>query len=390
MAEPRRDHLTILLSGMIAADPRQGGATWAVLQYLLGFKRLGHEVYFVEPLAEAALHPEGSTLDRSANAVYFHEIMAEFGLERHAALLLEGTQKTVGLTHEDLRQVSQRADVLVNISGMLTDEALTQVIPLRLYLDLDPAFIQLWHEVEGIDMRFAGHTHFVTIGLSIGQPGCAVPTGGLPWITTPQPVVLERWPVAEKLTHDALTTVANWRGYGSIEHEGRFYGQKAHSLRPLMSLPTLTDERFVLALAIHPGETGDLMALEQNCWHLIDPARVAGSPAAYQRFVQSSRAEFGIAKSGYVVSRCGWFSDRSVCYLASGRPVIAQETGFSCFLPAGEGLLPFETSDDVLVAIEALRADYPRHARAARAIAEEHFDSDRVLARLLEQVGATS
>jgi hypothetical protein len=374
---------------MIGAVPHQGGATWAVLQYLLGLKRLGYEVYFVEPVEEMALRPSGAPLARTANAAYFRMVMAEFGLEQTSALLLTGTQQTIGLPYERLRRAISPADVLVNISGLLADATLTENIPLRVYLDLDPAFTQLWHATQGVDMRFSGHNRFVTVGQAVGQPGCDVPTCGRAWITTPQPVVLERWPVARCVTHDALTTVANWRGYGSIERGGVFYGQKTHCLRKFIALPTLTKENFTLALSIHPEESKDLAALRSNGWHLIDPARVANSPNDYRRFIQGSKAEFGIAKSGYVSARCGWFSDRSVCYLASGRPVIAQETGFSRFLPTSKGLLAFETTDDVLASIEALNSDYGLHARAARTLAEEHFDSDKVLTRLLQRVGLT-
>jgi hypothetical protein len=382
------EHLTIILSGMIATTPYQGGATWAVLQYMLGLRRLGHTVYLVEPLEAAALSPQGVELERSANAVYFRQVAADFGLMRTAALLLSGTRATVGLPYEQLEQVVRHTDILINISGMLTDEALIAHIPRRVYLDLDPAFNQLW-QISGIDMRFANHTHFVTIGLTIGQPDCTAPTCGLHWITTPQPIVLAHWPVAERLAYDALTTVGHWRSYGSIEHEGRSYGQKAHSLRRFLTLPRLTHERFLLALAIHANEQSDLTALAQNGWILLAPQRVAHTPAHYRRFIQRSKAEFGIAKSGYVLSRCGWFSDRSVCYLASGRPVLAQETGFSRFLPLGVGLFAFETSDDVLAGIAALQEDYDAHARAARAIAEEYFDSDKVLTRLVDLIGGT-
>ena len=236
-------------------------------------------------------------------------------------------------------------------------------------------------------MRFAGHTRFVTVGLAMGQPDCRVPTCGLEWIATLPPVVLARWPVATRVEYPALTTIANWRGYGSIRHEGVLYGQKAHSLRPFMALPKLTAERLMLALAIDPGEVQDLAALHDNGWCLLNPAEVAPTPERYRRFIQGSRAEFGIAKSGYVAARCGWLSDRSVCYLASGRPVLAQETGFSRFLPAGAGLLSFATVEDLLAGIEALRRDYAGQARAARALAEEYFDSDQVLSRLLEEVG---
>ena len=236
-------------------------------------------------------------------------------------------------------------------------------------------------------MRFAAHTHFVTVGLAIGQNDCTVPTCGLSWITTLQPIVLDYWPLAERITYDAFTTIANWRGYGSIEHQGVLYGQKAHTLREFIKLPMLTDEQFLLALAIHPGETKDLAALAANQWRLLDPAMVASTPSDYQRFIQGSKGEFGIAKSGYAKSRCGWFSDRSVCYLASGRPVIAQETGFSQFLPTNVGLFAFKTTDDVLTAIESIRSDYHRHAIAARSIAEEYFESDRVLGQLLQKIG---
>jgi hypothetical protein len=374
---------------MIAAVPDQGGATWAVLQYLLGFRRLGYRVVFVESIPETSLSPEGVPPDRTRNAAYFRRVMEDFGLDSDSTLLVAGTRRTVGVSYEELRQVARSADVLINVSGMLTDEELTSVIPCRVYLDLDPTFNQLWHALDACDMRFRGHTHFVTVGLAIGRSDCTVPTCGLPWITTPQPVVLSSWPVAHRITHDALTTVGHWRSYGSIEHEGVLYGQKAHSLRRFITLPTLTDERFLLAIAIHPDEHKDLAALTANGWHLVDPARVACTPADYRRFIRGSKAEFGITKSGYVDSRCGWISDRSLCYLASGRPVLAQETGFSHFIPAGEGLFAFESTEDILVAIEELRSSYARHARAARAIAEEAFDSDKVLSRLVDRLSTT-
>jgi hypothetical protein len=404
MTAPR---LTILMSGMIAADPGQGGATWAVLQYLLGLRTLGHDVWFVEPVSPASLvghvsnvpgaghvgnvphRPANVSPAGSENATYFRQVTADFGLEQ-SALLLAGTRQTVGRTYEELRRAARRADVLLNVSGILTDEELTEPIPLRTYLDLDPAFNQLWQAAQGIDMRFGGHNRFVTVGQAIGQPGCGVPTCGRSWLATFQPVVLKHWPVAGRIVYDGLTTVGNWRGYGSIEHEGVFYGQKVHSVRRFVDLPRRTREKFLPALAVHAGEVKDLAALAENGWQVLDPGRVADTPEHYREFIQGSKAEFGIAKAGYVVSRCGWFSDRSACYLASGRPVLAQETGFSRFLPTGAGLFAFETVEDVLAAIDALNSDYPRHARAAREIAEEYFDAGKVLPALLQEIGATA
>jgi hypothetical protein len=384
----RSTKLNVLVSGMIAADPYQGGATWAVLQYVLGFQRLGHQVHLVEPVPGTALRPAGASLAASINARYFHEVTESFGIGEDSTLLLAGTRQTAGARYEHLRQVAQHADVLVNIAGMLQDEELTGRVPIRVYLDLDPGFTQLWHAVQGINMRFEGHTHFVTIGQRIGQADCALPTCGRRWLTTPQPVVLARWPVAEQITYEGLTTVGNWRGYGSIEHAGVFYGQKAHSLRQFITLPTRIKEKLFLALTIHPQEVKDLDALARHGWRLLNPEQVAATPAAYQQFIQGSRAEFGIAKSGYVAAQCGWFSDRSICYLASGRPVIAQDTGFRDILPIGHGLFAFRTIDDIVSSVENLRADYQRHASAARALAEDYFDSDKVLSRFLQQIDA--
>ena len=378
--------LTIVVSGMIAADPHQGGATWAVLQYVLGLQRLGNEVFLIEPVQSASLRPLGASLAESTNAAYFDSVLHGFGLKQHAALLLAGTEQTIGLPYAQLTDVARRADLLINISGMLTDAALTEPIRARAYLDLDPAFIQLWQS-QGIDMRLSGHTHHVTIGLALSEPDCPLPTCGRSWIKTLQPVVLDRWPVAGPIRYDAFTTVGNWRGYGSIQHESTFYGQKAHSFRQFVALPTRSPARFLLAMSLHSDEKQDLAALDANGWQLIDPRECAGTPERYQQFVQGSKAELGIAKSGYVVAQCGWFSDRSICYLASGRPVVAQETGFSRYLPSGEGLFAFRDLGELLAAIEAIERDYPRHAAAARRIAEEYFDSDKVLLRLLEALG---
>jgi hypothetical protein len=337
----------ILVAGMLAADPHQGGATWAVLQYVLGLRRLGHDVDVVDPRVDGPIAGR-----------YLDDVTREFALGP-----------------------SQGGyDLLLNVSGMLRDERVLDETPIRVYLDLDPVFNQLWH-VQGIDVGLGGHTHHVSVGLN-------VPPTGHEWLHTLPPVVLERWPLADRIERDALTTIANWRGYGTIEHEGVRYGQKAHSFRELLELPERTGERFAVALDIHPGDERDIDALRAHGWELLDPREVAGTPDAYREFVAGSRAEIGIAKEGYVISHSGWFSDRSACYLASGRPVLAQDTGFGAVLPTGAGLFAFSTADDVADALEAIQFDYGRHSRAARAIAEEYFDSDRVLTRLLRAVGA--
>lgn len=375
----------VIVSGMVASVPGRGGATWAVLQYVLGLKQLGRDVHLVEEIAPAALTPAGATLARSDNARYFDMVARAFELEGQATLLLSGTQETVGLAYDDLTRLCARAGVLMNLSGALKDPELMRRPPVRLYVDLDPAFTQLWAS-DGVEMHFDGHTHFATVGLELGTSRCTVPTCGIQWLHTLPPVVMSQWhPVAEPPRRN-WTTVAHWRGYGSIERDGISYGQKAHSFRPLFSLPPRTGDRFEVALDIHPAEQADLLSLRANGWQLVDPVDVAGDPARYRQFVEESAAEVGIAKSGYVVSRSGWFSDRSACYLAAGRPVLAQDTGFGGHLPAGTGLLAFRDLDEAADAVAAVRADYSVHARAARRIAEEFLDSDRVLPPLLREV----
>ena len=382
-----RDPLTIVIGGRVGSTPHQGGAAWAVLQYVLGFERLGHRVVLVDEVTPTQLIPTGTTLERSENAAYFDRVMREFGLADRAALLLSGTRDTVGCSFQQLQIAARSADLLVNESGVLTSDGLLDAIPLRAYLDVDPGFTQLWAD-DGIDMRFASHDRFVTVGTLIGTPGCDIRTCDRDWIHTLPPVVLTEWPVAHDVEHDGFTTVGNWRGYGSVVREGVVYGGKAHSLRPLLGLPAMTGERFMTAFAIHPDEHRDLDALRANGWCLLDPLAVAGTPTAYRRFIQGSRAEFGLAKSGYVRARCGWFSDRSAAYMSSGRPVLAQDTGFGATLPVGKGLLAFETAEDVAGAVDAIRHDYRGHAAAARDLAVEFLDSDRVLTSMLESLGA--
>lgn len=383
------ERLRILVSGMVAGDPQQGGATWAVLQYVLGLRRLGHEVYFVEPIAPASIRPIGAPLAMSLNGKYFHDVMGRFDLVDRASLLRQDTGETIGVAHSELVEALKGADVLINISGMLTDPKLFEMFPRRVYLDLDPAFNQLWSAVEGIDRQFQGHTHFVTVGQAIGSVTCSIPTCGLIWQTTLPPIVLPEWPTTAGDPAAPWTTVGNWRGYGSIRHDGVLYGQKAHSLRRFMELPRRTHATLRLALSIHPAEVNDLHALHSAGWDLVDPATVTSTPDDYRAFIQQSKGEIGIAKSGYVESRCGWFSDRSVCYLAAGRPVVAQDTGFSGYLPTGDGLLAFNTTDEAVAAIDTVQVDYPRHCLQARAIAESYFAADRVLGTLLERVGSS-
>jgi hypothetical protein len=369
------ERLKILVSGMVAGDPWQGGATTAVLQYFEGLRRLGHEVLVVEPVEAAALAPSGTV------AAYLRSLGRLAG---HVALLERGGTRTLGLSYAEIERFASEADLLLNVSGMLRDERLLEPIGVRAFLDLDPGFNQVW-AAEGFDFGLDRHTHCVSVGTRVGRPDCLVPTLGRRWIGTLPPIALPRWPVAEGVGR-AWTTVGNWRSYGCPTHEGLHFGQRAHSMRELIELPRRSGARFELALAIHPDEHDDLGALAENGWTLVDPTTVAATPTAYARFVRRSRAELGVAKEGYVVSRGGWFSDRSAAYLASGKPVVAQDTGFGAALPTGAGLLAFDDVETATAAIETIEGAMGRHRRAAREIAAEYLDAARVLPSLLERL----
>jgi hypothetical protein len=372
-----KDRARIIVAGRAFDVAGQAGATWAVLQYVMGLRELGHDVWLLEPVAEL----------KQATVHTFDAVCAEFELESRAALLIGDAGATVGASARSVREACDSADALLDLSGVLDGHDLLERFARRAYIDLDPAFNQLWHE-SGIDRGFASHTHHFTVGLNIGRGCCASPTCGADWMPMLPPVVLSKWPAAPPRPSGALTSLANWRSYGSIEWRGVRYGQKAHSLRRLATLPSASTQRFVLALDIDPAEEADRRALRAGGWELADPRRVAGSPGAYRRFIANSKAEIGVAKAGYVTARCGWFSDRSACYLASGRPVLAQDTGIEERLSVGEGLLTFGDTAEALTELDALESAYSRHAAAAREIAEAHLDARLVLGGVLEELGA--
>jgi hypothetical protein len=362
---------TVVLAGALAQRPGVGGHAWVFLQYLLGFRRLGYDVLFVDRLP--------------GDPRYLASVLGRFAVPY--SLLGEDGAAVAGLDRGELRRLLRRSELLLNVLGYLVDDELLEAAPRRVFLDIDPGFPQMWCELGLADV-FAGHDAFVTIGERIGSNGCAIPTCKLDWITTPQPVVLEEWPVRAS-SDGAFTTVATWRGpFAPIEYGGRTYGLRVHEFRKLAPLPRLSSGRFELALDIDPAETADLSLLRENGWILADPREAAGDLDAYAAWIGRSKAELMVAKNLYVETRSGWFSDRSLCYLASGKPVLGQDTGFGELYPTGEGLVAFSTLDEAVAGVETICADYERHSRAARAIAEEYFDSDLVLTRLLEKVQA--
>jgi hypothetical protein len=317
---------------------------------------------------------------------WLQEVMGAHGLDDDYCLLLDGatSRESVGLSREEAIARLRRSTMLLDVMGFLGDEELLAAAPRRVFLDIDPGFPQMWQEL-GLHRSFGDHDAYATVGLRVGKEGSRVPTCGVEWVPTPQPVVLEEWPVTPP--GPAYTSVATWRGpFEPIDFEGERYGLRAHQMRRFAELPERAGAPLELALEIDPADEADAELLRAGGWNLVSPRAVAGSTADYRRYVQGSRGEVGVAKDLYVRSRGGWLSDRSLCYLASGKPVLAQATGFELEVETGLGLIAFDSPADAAAALAEVEGDYDRHSRAARELAVERFDSDRVLTALLEAV----
>lgn len=380
---------SVVVAGSLAQRPFVGGHTWVLLNYLLGFRQLGWDVHFVdrvEPGMCVDAHGRPAPPAGSANVAYLRDVMSRVGLDGRWTLGHDGWREVFGAPLPVALERARRANVLLNVMGFLDHDDLLGAAPTRVFLDIDPGFGQMWCAL-GLHDLFAGHDTFVTIGENIGDAGCEIPLCGREWITTKQPVALDHWP-AQTTRGRAITSVVTWRGpFAPVEYAGRTYGLRVHEFRKFADLPRRAGEAFEIALDIDESDAADRERLLDAGWTLLDPASVAGDPWRYRAFVQASSAEIMVAKNLYVQTRSGWFSDRSACYLASGRPVVAQDTGLDGNLPIGEGLRTFDDVDEAAEAVKEVSADYPRHAGAARAIAEEHFAADRVLGRLVARLG---
>jgi hypothetical protein len=364
--------------------------TWFHLQFLLGFRRLGWDVVFIDRLEPGMCIDdcgEPTSVERSANLKYFLRVMEAFGFGGSFSLLCDGGTRTIGLERERILRLAANADLLLNVMGYLGDQEILGWAQRRVFVDIDPGFPQMWRDL-GLHDAFQGHHDFVTVGQNIGRPECAIPTCGLRWIAMAQPVVLEHWPARPCRPDGAFTSIGAWRGPNApVEYRGRTYGLRVHELRKFVGLPSACPgSRFEMAFSIHPDDAKDIQRLLEEGWSLVDPKVVAGGPVAYQEYIARSKAELMVPKQMYVDTNSGLLSDRSAYYLATGRPVLARDTGLGQLYPTGEGLLTFSTLAEAAAGVEAINRDYERHAKAARDIAMEYFDSDQVLTRLLEDL----
>jgi hypothetical protein len=366
-----------------AGWPHFAGSTWVPMQYVLGFQRLGVAAYWIDHLpavAPEAVHGVEHLVHRFASTA------AEFGYRDRWCIVYDGGRRWFGLTEERARAVVEQAELLLSLSGKgLPPPLPLAAVPRRAYVDVDPAFTQIW--ATQVDMGLSDYNLHFTVGRNIGRPGCRAPDLGLDWQPLFPPVVLDLWPVRTDPRCQRFSTIADWWGDQMADYEGEYYGGKRAEFLKLLRVPQASGKRIEIALSIYPRDHAEIGQLDAHGWTLLDPAVVAGDPASYREFIGRSRAEFSAAKGGYVKSRSGWLSDRTVCYLASGKPALVQSTGLEEHLPTGEGLLTFTTPDEARAGLEAIDARYLEHAAAARALAERHFDARVVLAGLLERAG---
>ena len=374
----------IVVLGMMSRQP-VAGMVFITLQYLIGLERLGYEVYYVEP--------QGGVpgADSSEPAAWIDSVMRRFDLGgRWAYHAVHGDGRVYGVSDSQLKELYRSAALIINLHGATKPTSELSETGRLVYLETDPVELEIsLHNQEQWAYDFLSpHCAFFSWGENYGRPDCKLPVPSqFHFHPTRQPTVMDLWEPFRSGAGEAFTTIGNWRQeYREVEFLGEtYYWSKHFEFLKFIDLPSRTTQ--VLELALGSYERSDQAMLEQKGWRVIPAASLSGDMDAYREYVATSRGEFTVAKDQNVRLRTGWFSDRSASYLAAGRPVINQETGFSNTYPTGEGLFGFQTIEDILAALESVNADYERHSRAASRIAREYFSYDVVLPRLLSAVG---
>lgn len=384
--------LRIIVVGTLASNPYAGMA-WMHMQIAAGLRRLGHDVYYFETTSAWPYDPvrEAIVGDSDYALPYLARITESFGLGDHWAYRRSYSDKEwFGLSRRNAEDLLAHADAVLNVAGAtkLGDEGLK--VGRLVYYGTDPVLdeINFANGDEKTRMFIEEHDDIITYGENIGRPDCPIPP--LPGLCarTRQPVLLDLWQGGPPL-REAFTTVSNWKQDGhDIAFQGEtYYWSKHYEFMKILDLPRRADQPIELAMGLAYLEPDTLNMLESNGWRLADAHGFSMDPWRYRDYVRASRGEFTVAKDQNVRLRSGWFSERSACYLAAGRPVITQDTGFGTVLPTGEGLFAFNTMEDILAAFEAINSDYQKHSKAARAIAEHYFKAETVLAKLLDDLG---
>ena len=388
----RRRVLVIL--GMMGRCPF-GGQTWLYLNWLRGFQRLGHEVWYVEDSATWPYDPrtDAITDDPSYPAEYLGRTLSRLDLGQRWAYRprYRGGDECYGLSATDLRALYARCDALLNICGATDLNDDHGRAPRRVYVQTDPVTneLELASGTQKTLAALTAHDTIVTYGENYGAPDCGVPLApGITYLKTRQPIDLDLWPAVFDAAAEPYTTIGNWRQPGNdVVWSGEtYYWSKHREFLKFLDLPRRRPrQRFELCLNIDDAD--DRQRLLDHGWRLSSPLPMSLDPWGYRRFFGRSRAEWTVSKDQNVRLRSGWFSERGACYLASGKPVVAQSTGFENVLPTGEGLFAFRDMAEAVAAIDTIEANYAKACRAARGLAEEHLEATRVCRKFLADIG---
>jgi hypothetical protein len=351
---------------------------------LLSLIELGHEVCYLEDCGEESWvynwETREFTTDAAYPAAYVKQCLESLGLGDRWFFRAGST--VAGMELEDFKEICASADLLIFRAAPLSLWRDEYSLPKRrIFIDVDPGFTQFslsrGNPLLAATLRQCDRVF--TLAQRIGAHDCLIPTAGYSWIPTLPPVSLKSWAAVPSLNPEFFTSVLRWRGFRSAKFQGIKYEQKNKTLMEFLRLPQHVSQKFKLAyLGANPR------LLIRNGWHIVPGDVATATPEQYRDFIQGSRAEFGIAKHAYVETRGGWFSDRSVCYLASGKPVLLQDTALSGQLAAGEGIVPFRDLQEAIAGVESINSRYDFHASAARRLAEELFDGRKIVQRLLE------
>ena len=381
--------LRIVVLGMIGSCPF-AGQTWMFLHWLRGLAGLGHDVWYVE---DDVLWPydgriHSVTDDWSYAIDHIARCMERIGLEDQWSVRFSPVEGACW-GHAGIDELYRSCDVLLNIVGTRLREP-HLAAPFRVYVETDPVTNELqWASGDPLPpLHFAEHHAVATYGENYGAADCGVPLNGVTYVSTRQPVDVEVWPQAFTPDATRFTTIGNYRQDGKdVVYQGNVYHwSKHHEWAKFLELPARVDQRFCLGVT---ADSADRAKLEARGWEVVSPLEFSlDAFGAYREFIRESRAEFTVAKDQNVRLRSGWFSERDVCYLASGKPVVAQDTGFGNMLPTGLGLFAVADVDEAAAAVQAINGDYRRHCEAARQIAVEYFECTAVAGRLLHDLGA--
>ena len=374
----------------VVSFPDGAGHFWVYMQYVQGLRRLGCDVYWLEQVQR------GKHRDSGALAT-FRERMACFGMAQRALLYTRGDGARDAADDAPIewldgcepaaRDVFRRADLLLNFHYGIDPRILGEARRSAL-VDIDPGLTQIW--MSSGQIRVPAHDVYFTIGETVGTAAAPFPDCGLAWRHIRPPVCLELWPYVHDPTCESFTTVAGWWSgkWVKVRDNGKevcIDNNKRVAFLDFAELPALTAQPLELALHLAEGDGADRRVLEHRRWRVRHAREVASTPQQYQSYIQGSRGEWSCAKPFFVKLQNAWVSDRTVCYLASGKPAVVQHTGPSAYLPHGEGMFRFKTVDEAAASLDAINTAYEHHCRAAREIAVQYFDAKRVLAGLLHE-----